>query len=565
MGRLLSAHRLRPHVGVVLVALISLCGPARAGTPASGFTDSLVVGGLSAPTAIAFLPDGTLLITEKGGALKLLDGSSTRTLVTLPVCTDSEMGLLGIAVDPDVASNGFIYLYRTKAGAGGCGTSTGRFNQVVRVTLSGGAVSLGSLAELLSGIATDNGNHNGGVLRIGPDQKLWVGVGDTGAGDNRGGPGSSTNPYAQDLGSLNGKILRLNLNGAVPADNPFVHTAGARGEIWASGFRNPFRMSFDGITGRLWIGDVGDSTVEEIDIGVAGGNYSWPRCEGNLQGPPSSPQACAVGTDIPPLFTYRHGGSPPLGGCVIGGAFAGSAFGLASGEYVFGDCTSSNVFRLALNPARDGFAGTAQPVSTDAGTPADFVVGPDGAIHYVAVGDGEVRRLAAVATVGDALITGATLTLRDNPLHATQRFMITTSTDPAIGPKPADDPTLHGASLRVLSAAGGFDNMYLLPASGWRRLGKPSSPTGYKYSDPRLLNGPVTGATLRAKYLNVSGKGVSLLHTLGLNPDPVFVMLELGATRYCMSFGTSTGAAPQFSAGKQFSGKHASAPAACPP
>ena len=80
-----------------------------------------------------------LLITEKGGNLKLFDGSSTTTLVTVPVCTASEMGLLGVAIDPNFSSNGFIYLYRTKAGAGGCGTSTGRFNQVVRVTLSGGS------------------------------------------------------------------------------------------------------------------------------------------------------------------------------------------------------------------------------------------------------------------------------------------------------------------------------------------------------------------------------------------------------------------------------------------
>jgi len=160
---------LRHHVNALgLAALAALAAPARAGTPAPGFSDSLVVGGLQAPTASAFLPNGMLLITEKGGSLKLFDGSSATTLVTVPVCTTSEMGLLGVAVDPSFSSNGFIYLYRTKAGAGGCATPTDRFNQVVRVTLSGGAVNPASLTELLSGIRTDNGNHDGGVLRIGP-------------------------------------------------------------------------------------------------------------------------------------------------------------------------------------------------------------------------------------------------------------------------------------------------------------------------------------------------------------------------------------------------------------
>ena len=130
---------------------------------------------------------------EKGGAIKLFDGSTTTTLATIPVCTGSEMGLLGIAIDPNFASNGFIYLYRTDD-SNGCGSATGRYNQIVRVTMVGNTISLGSLTVLLTGIQTDNGNHDGGVLRIGPDGKLYVGVGDTGLGDNVGGPGSSDQP-----------------------------------------------------------------------------------------------------------------------------------------------------------------------------------------------------------------------------------------------------------------------------------------------------------------------------------------------------------------------------------
>src|SRR5712691_8160957 len=121
----------------VLTTLLILAAPVHAGTPTTGFVDTLFAGGISAPTAIAFLPDGRMLITEQGGALDLSDGVTTTTLVTIPVCSSSEMGLLGVAVDPSFSSNRFIYLYRTDD-SGGCGSATGRFNQVVRVTMAPG-------------------------------------------------------------------------------------------------------------------------------------------------------------------------------------------------------------------------------------------------------------------------------------------------------------------------------------------------------------------------------------------------------------------------------------------
>src|SRR5581483_753789 len=338
---------------------------AVAGTPEPGFTDTPYVTGLDSPTATAFLPDGRMLVTEKGGDLLLRAANgSTSTLVSIPVCTGAEMGLLGIALDPSFASNGFVYLYRTKAGAGGCDDPTGRFNQIVRVTMApNDTVAIGSLTELLSGIPTDNGNHDGGVLRVGADGKLYVGAGDTGNGDNQGGPGSSTNPYSQDLGSLAGKILRLNLDASAPADNPFVSTAGARAEIFAYGFRNPFRMSFDPSTGRLWVGDVGDETVEEIDIVTSGKDYAWPHCEA------TRPTGCEQAGDVDPIFQYPHTGGASLGQCLIGGSFAGAAFGGMAGGYVFGDCVSSNVYLATPNGTRDGISGNPVLVSSDGGTP----------------------------------------------------------------------------------------------------------------------------------------------------------------------------------------------------
>ena len=540
---------------------------ARAGTPQPGFTDTSVVGGLNAPTAIAFLPNGNMLVTEKGGNLDLFDGTNLTTLVAIPVCSDSEMGLLGVAVDPDFTTNGFIYLYRTNGPD--CTTSTNRFNEVVRVTMSGGTVNISSLLVLLSGIRTDNGNHDGGVLRIGPvDQKLYVGAGDSGNGDNQGGPGSSTNPYSQFLTFLNGKILRLNLDGSVPLDNPFVGMGTDRPEIWAYGFRNPFRMSFDDSTGKLWIGDVGDETIEEIDIGVAGGNYSWPRCEGNLQGPQNNPQPCVVGSDVAPVFTYPHGGSTSLGTCLIGGAFAGSAFGSMAGQYIFGDCTSSIIYRLPVNMARDGFSGSAATISTAVNTPADFVQGPDGAIYYTSVGGGEVRRLAAAPAGVDEVLEGKSLRLTDNAARPTAKSAKVLSKDSTVdlggGNGSADDPTVNGGSLRVQSTAGGFDNTYPMPASGWSYIGKPGQGKGYHYKDAKLVNGPVKSATLKDGKLQASAKGIGLGQTLGMNPDPVSVVLLTGGKHYCLSFGTSTNATMKFTAGKLFSAKDAAAPGACP-
>ncbi len=560
--------RLQVSARALAVAVFTVfAAAARAGTPAPGFTDTSVVAGLNEPTAIAFLPNGNLLVTEKGGNLDLFDGTNTTTLVTIPVCSDSEMGLLGVAVDPAFTTNGFIYLYRTDGPD--CTMPTNRFNEVVRVTMSGSTVSLGSLTVLLSGIKTDNGNHDGGVLRIGPvDQKLYVGAGDSGNGDNQGGPGSSTNPYAQDLTALNGKILRLNLDGTVPADNPFVGMGSDRPEIWAYGFRNPFRMSFDDSTGKLWIGDVGDLTVEEIDIGVAGGNYSWPRCEGNLQGPQNNPQPCAVNSDIAPVFTYPHTGSTSLGTCLIGGAFAGSAFGSMAGQYIFGDCTSSIIYRLPLNMTRDGFSGSAAMVSTAVNVPADFVQGPDGAIYYTSVGGGEVRRLAAAPAGVDEALEGKSLRLTDNAARPTAKSATVLSKDSTVdlgaGNGSADDPTVNGGSLRVQSTAGGFDNTYPMPASGWSYIGKPGQGRGYRYKDAKLVNGPVKSATLKDGKLQASAKGSGLGQTLGVNPDPASVVLQTGGKHYCLSFGTSANATLKFTAGKLFSAKDAAAPSVCP-
>jgi glucose/arabinose dehydrogenase len=539
-----------------LPGLLALAIPmlAVAGTPPAGFSDDPYVSGLSGPTAIAFLPNGDLLITEKGGALKRFDGTSTTLLTTIPVCTGSEMGLLGIAVDPSFGTNGFVYLYRTDNSAG-CGSATGRFNEIVRVTVSGGGA--GSLIELLSGIQTDGGNHDGGGLRIGPDGKLYAAVGDTGINDG-GPPGSSTNPYAQDLTSLNGKILRINLDGSIPADNPYVASPPARGEIFASGLRNPYRMGFDPISGALWAGDVGQETLEEIDIITSGGDYAWPHCEG------TQPSGCLEAGETPPIFDYPRSGTVH-GATVTGGAFAppSSGFGGLDGDYFFGDFIDNVIYHAVPNGARDDIAGTPTEFITDAGGgfggPVDIIFGPDGAMYYVTFNPGEVRRVSTAPAGAGQALSGKRLVLRSTPSPVVRGVSKDTSLTLGAGNGSGDDPVLNGGTLRVASAA--FDDTYPLPSGGWEYLGASGQQKGYRYRDPSQTNGPIKLVVVKnGKVVRITGKGSGLGHSLAANPEPVDVVLTSGARTYCMSFGGTT----TFTAGKVFTAKDATAPGACP-
>jgi glucose/arabinose dehydrogenase len=372
----------RLRAATLVVALLALLPvPAAALTTRDGVTATVVVDGLSAPTAAAFLSDGRLVILEKGGDVRLwTPGAGLRPIGRFPVCTDFEMGLLGVAVEPGFAPGPRLFFYLTHPPGGdparcGEGSQAGRRNRVVRATLN--EDGLGPAETILDGLRTDGGNHDGGGLVFGADGFLYVGVGDTGRGDF-GPPGASTNPYARDRQSPEGKILRITRDGAPAPGNPFAGEGGAAELVYALGLRNPFRFGIDGQTGLLWVADVGQNTFEEIDVVRAGDDLGWPRCEGR------EPASQCPGGTVPPVYVYAHGSDDAS---VTGGP-------IWDDQYVFGDFVLGRLWTAPLNASRTDFASPPEVLARDVGGPVELIVGPDGALWVVAFQRGEIVRLA---------------------------------------------------------------------------------------------------------------------------------------------------------------------------
>ncbi len=311
--------------------------------------------GLSRPLFVTSPPGdlSRLFIVEQRGSagiatradiriLNLADNTINATLfLTIsPVPTGDEQGLLGLAFDPNYSTNGFFYVDYTD--------SSGN-TQVVRYHATGNTASAASATTVLSQ-AQPFDNHNGGWLAFGPDGFLYIALGD-------GGAGCDPNTNAQNLNSLLGKLLRINVAAlpyTVPASNPFVGMAGMRPEIWAYGLRNPWRNSFDRATGELYIGDVGQSVQEEIDIqppGAGGRNYGWNCREGlvcsstapsNCTLPPLCP-ACTLANAVNPVWAYPH---DPGGNCAVTGGYVyrGRSMPYLRGTYFFADYCSSKIW-----------------------------------------------------------------------------------------------------------------------------------------------------------------------------------------------------------------------------
>ncbi len=439
-----------------------------------GFTDELVVPGLLAPRAFTFLPDGRMLILERGNA-----ASNDQNLASIRVfkngtllatraysvntCGDSERGLLGIAVDPAFTNNGYIYIYYTRQSTVGaaCGYNTftngaadGPRNRVSRLTMQGDVVVAGSERVLVDNIVTDVGYHNAGDIHFGLDGFLYIATGDGGISG-----------LSQNAATINGKILRIlpdsGANGGYTTPgNPFDTASGARycglvpqpggtgpcREVFAVGLRNPFRFdivpNIPGIpgAGQPIVGDVGGGVWEEISLVRSGGNYGWPLREGPcgngvLCGPPFQPS----GYDDP-IYSYAHqtiyGNSDSA---VIGGAFYTSSTGGTSypleyrNNYFFADVIRGFIRRLTYSN------GTWNAVTPDFGTGYSGLIGlkpgPEGDLYYVNFFSdsqriNEVRRIRYTGSANQKPIAQISSNVISGPLSTVYTFNGAGSYDP---------------------------------------------------------------------------------------------------------------------------------------
>jgi len=365
---------------------------------------SEVASGYASPVQITNAGDGSnrLFVVERAGRIKILGGGTFLDLSSI-VLSGGEQGLLSVAFPPDYARSGFFYVYFTDARAGNSSN-----NVLARFRVSGSdpdAADPGSEKILLVFEHPNQTNHNGGQLMFGPDGYLYIGTGDG---------GGSGDPYenAQNLGSLLGKILRIDVGASlaaavptpgpyqlylplvaaqagpgytIPADNPSVDTPGARPEIWAYGLRNPWRFSFDRTTGELWIGDVGQGAWEEIDHQPAsspgGENYGWDCREGTHPYNDTNGDLnvnCTGLTFVDPVYEYGHTASR----CSITGGYVyrGGTYPALGGIYFFADYCSGGVW--GLQPDGEAWAASSELVNSGFG-PASFGEDEAGELYLV--------------------------------------------------------------------------------------------------------------------------------------------------------------------------------------
>lgn len=362
-----------------------------------------LLSGLSSPVFVTNAGDNSnrLFIVEQPGRIKVLQpGTDAPTVflnITARVLSGGERGLLGLAFHPQYASNRRFFVNYTRAGDGA--------TVIAEYRASANNANVADTAEtVILVIPQPFANHNGGMIEFGPDGFLYIGMGDGGSAND---PGNR----AQNVNELLGKMLRINIDQAgtapytSPADNPFFGSTPGRDEIYAVGLRNPFRWSFDRLTGQLYAGDVGQGAREEIDIITLGGNYGWRVFEGtvctNL-----GPQACNAVQVVPPIAEYSHAG----GRCSVTGGYVyrGSMNTLPSGAYLFADFCTGEIFVLQNNQMRlllDTNLSISSFGEDESGEL--YVVNLGGSVHRVINSDSPPP-----PPPGELVITGATITHR---------------------------------------------------------------------------------------------------------------------------------------------------------
>ncbi|HWR82856.1 MAG TPA: PQQ-dependent sugar dehydrogenase [Candidatus Deferrimicrobium sp.] len=381
---------LRTTVIVLICLLATAAGQVHAATP---LTAQLAVSGLSSPVYVCSPPGdrNRLFIVEQGGRIRIHKNGSLLPVPFLDIhtiiSTGGERGLLGLAFHPDYAANGYFYVNYTNVAGN---TVIARY----QVSANPDSANQNSAFTILT-VAQPFSNHNGGMLAFGPvDGYLYIGMGD-------GGSGGDPQNNAQNPQTLLGKLLRIDVDGgvpySVPPDNPFVGAPDTLDEIWAFGLRNPWRYSFDRAAGDLYIGDVGQNALEEIDFqsntSSGGENYGWRLKEGtSCYNPPSN--CDPAGVLIDPIHQYTHGGSPFRCSVTGGYVYRGCAIPDLQGTYFFGDYCSGQVWSFRYNGST---VTEFQDRTTELGLPAvsvsSFGENANGEIYIVAYNLGRIYKI----------------------------------------------------------------------------------------------------------------------------------------------------------------------------
>ena len=364
--------------------------------------------GLNFPLYATGAGDNTnrLFVVEQTGTIRIID-LETSTLLPSPFLDVStlisdgiEQGLLGLAFAPDYATSGLFYVYITNISGN---------TEVLEFSVSDADPNIAdtSSQRIILTFTQPFGSHNGGWIDFGPDGFLYISSGDGGdAGDPFG--------NGQDTSTLLGAMLRIdpssddfpqdpNANYAIPADNPFVNAAGAD-EIWAYGLRNPFRASFDRTTGDLYIGDVGQNLIEEVDLipfGEGGLNFGWNIREGTIAFPGARTTPTGLEFLTEPVAEYGHGTGPTEGFSITGGYVHRGSVESLNGQYLFADFVTSNFWSIPVGnlvqgttvPSSDFIIRTQELTSPDFGAisnPSSFAEDDNGELYIIDLLRGEV-------------------------------------------------------------------------------------------------------------------------------------------------------------------------------
>ncbi|HHI80120.1 MAG TPA: hypothetical protein ENK02_09065 [Planctomycetes bacterium] len=300
----------------------------------------------SQPLFLTYAPDGSdrIFVVQKGGKILVFpnnpQASTSKVFLDLSkkIFPYGERGLLGMAFQPDYVKSGVFYVYYSTPGT--------HYSIVARYKVSSNDPNKAdpNSEQIIFRLRQPYGNHNGGMIAFGPDQMLYIGLGD-------GGSGGDPQDNGQNLATLLGAILRIDPKNSstysIPKDNPFAgNNKGWKQEIWAYGLRNPWRFSFDRKTGDLWAGDVGQNAVEEIDLVTKGGNYGWRLMEGNRRF--GSSRHKAPTPPIPPVIDILQ--STGLARSITGGyVYRGTRIQKLQGKYLYGDYVTGNIWVLSYD------------------------------------------------------------------------------------------------------------------------------------------------------------------------------------------------------------------------